>query len=863
MTPLWHPDIVQKLLFAPHMLLSAAPWRQWVEAHGGIGRAYHFLQGLPLKESLREVLDVIIAHPGASVTVYHTQLGLERSAYHYRRKQLIATLTDLLNIEAPLAQGEPQLPARRAALPRPVALALIGREAELHELVELAQQPNIRQITLLGAGGTGKTRLAIQLAELLAPQYADGQVFIPLGDITDPDLVPSTVARHLGLKDAADRSALDTLGAYLADRQMLIVLDNFEHVLSQARFLADLAGRTRSSTLLVTSRRALNIYGEQRYYVPPLAVPPDDGPISPAAAMRYDAVRLFAARVRQFLPRWELSPATVPLVAAICRQLDGLPLALELAAARAAGMPLATLRSRLGARFQMLTNGPVDLPERQRTLLATLDWSYDLLPADAQALLAALGVFVSGWDLDAAEAICAGAAGQILDALDVLVQSSMVVLRPTSGDTERFQMLETIRAYAAELLQASPDHAPLRERHASYYLALAERLEGQINGPDQLGTLERIAADYPNMRAALQWALDHGRRVLAERFCGALGRFWLMRGMLHEGRMWVGLAWQCQGPCEPLSHAKSLWAAAILAYDQGDEAQSISFSQQALALYRAGGDQAGMAMSLMAMGAVVMMRGEYERAAEALTEALALYRQLGDARNIGATLHNLGATAGEQGDFAQAEIYYAECLRIHRQSNDAWSLAHGLINYAMSQHHQGMVTAATRAIFAEGLGLMRQLKDTYGIARAYFQLGLLACDDGQFDQSYAYLRDSLQLQQQIGDKRGMINSIEGLARLCMAQGRFGSVARLLGLALALRGAVGVPASPVMRRMACKTRLGSRQHVAPQLWDQAWGELQHLSLDQGAALALRCAQPDPAWLARFPAHYHERLLLGMG
>lgn len=744
----------------------------------------------------------------------------------------------------------------------PVSLTpFIGREHDLWTVRKRLLEPQTRLLTLTGPGGAGKTRLALQVASEVAGNFPDGVFFVSLAPLTDPALVLPTIAAALGVVETAGEPLVATLTRRLGETRTLPVLDNFEHVAAAAGAVGEMLAACPRVTALVTSRSVLHVRGERSIALAPMAVP-DIRRLSrwgPAALGAYDAVRLFVARAEDARAGFELTDENAPVVAEICARLDGLPLAIELAAARTRILSPQAILARLGSRLTLLTGGDRDAPDRQRTLRGAIEWSYDLLDADERRLFARLAVFAGGATPEAVEAVCAGdddtgpgPEPDALDGLTSLTDNSLLRQDEQPDGEPRFNLLETIREYAAERLAGTGEGEALRRRHAAYYLALAERAAARLTGAEQEMWLAVLEREHDNIRGVLQWARrdDEGvgfaaeRRDVGLRLAGALWPFWNVRGYLTEGRGWLdGLLADVDAaaaagrgaPLSPIIRARALNAAGILADRQGDYARATACYEEGAALYRGLGDKDGLARTLNNLGIVAHYQGDYAGATALYEEALALRREVGDRWAIAASLSNMGLMARDQGDLGRAAALCDESVAIRRALGDRRGIALALQNLGLVAVDGGDYTRAV-ALFEESLAHYRALDDGWGIASQLNNLALVARGRGEFERAARLYKESLTLLRDVGAKIDVAESLEGLAMVSSAQGGYERAARLYGAAARLRAIMGAPLQPSDRAAHNRTvetvraALGDRYAAARVVGEE-------MTLDRAIAYAM--------------------------
>jgi predicted ATPase/transcriptional regulator with XRE-family HTH domain len=692
-----------------------------------------------------------------------------------------------------------RLASRPHNLPTPPT-SFIGRAALLEQAGALLHGPAARLLTLTGPPGVGKTRTALRVAEDMLGEFTDGSWFVPLAPTRDPALVLPALAQALELRESGDQPLLRRVQEYLRDRRLLLVLDNFEQVLPAAPLVASLLEAGPGVKVLVTSRAALHLYGE--YELPVLPLPlPDLPPHSVFAQVeRSEAVRLFVERAGAVAPGFRLGPGNAQAVAEICVQLEGLPLALELAAARVKTLPVEAIRAQTAQRLLLLADGPIDRTPRQQTLRGAIGWSYDLLAPAERTLFCGLAVFAGGCTLAAVERICGPAASRPprarrgpspMPALLAALVAQSLVREEYVGQTQRFVMLETLREYATERLAASGEAPERSRRHLDYYLELAKQAEPALQGPQQVAWLDRLEVEHANLRAALQWALDQREADLALSLASALWHFWFMRSYLGEGRRWLEAALRLGGAPATPERAQALAGLGVLTQRLGEYDQARAWLQDSLALWRALGDTRGIAGALNNLAGVALEMGNDAEAAPLYQESLALFRALGDRPGLTATLHNLSQVMCAQGNYGTALALTQESMALAREAGDKDALARMLITMGEIERRQGHLAPAEQ-YYEAGLTLLRELNDRRGAALALSNLGPLAQQQGDLPRAEALLRESLRLYQETGDRSGIAFCLGALAGVAGARGHYERAGRLFGASETLTAALGKP-----------------------------------------------------------------------
>ncbi|HUS13628.1 MAG TPA: tetratricopeptide repeat protein [Chloroflexia bacterium] len=714
---------------------------------------------------------------------------------------------------------------------------LLGRAADLAAATALLGQPGVRMLTLTGPGGIGKTHLALQLAADVIDQFPDGVWFVDLAPLRDAGLVAAAIGAALDVQESPGTGMEARLIEHLHGKRLLLVLDNFEQVIPATGLVSDLLAAGPGIKVLATSRAVLHLYGEYEYSVPPLAVPDAGAVPAPAVLQAYPSVALFLARATAVNPAFQLTADNAAAVADLCQQLDGLPLALELAAARSQSLTPAELLAHLGEAL-----GGAGLPEdptparpaRQETLEATLDWSYGLLAPPEQVLFAALAVFAGGSSLEAAEAVAGDQAGDFLDALTGLVDKSLLRQTEEADGSPRFAMLGTIQQYARARLAEHPEAELLRERHAAYYLAFADAAAAR-SPAEHAVAWDALEGEHPNLRAAFDWAIERGEAATALRLGAALWRFWQVRGYWTEGRRRLAAALLLPDPGLDATRAQVLHGAGVLADGQSDRAATAALLEASLALYRRVGDPAGSADVLYNLGWAAINRGAAAEARALAGESLALHRAAGDRHAVARTLHLLAVIGTLQEDYVTAAGLLEESLALGRQLGDRHALARVLNALGEVLRSQGSLARA-EPLYREALGLYRAIGSKWGTANVLHNLGHVTLAAGNTAEAEALFQESLALHRELDEMAGSVLGLAGLAGVAVARGEAERAARLLGAVATWSVLAGVRLDPADRAAHAAYAGQARAVLDAAIWDAAWAAGRELSLEAAVAEA---------------------------
>jgi predicted ATPase len=753
-------------------------------------------------------------------------LAKEPERRYFSTRDLLRDLTAIRDRLSDLNANRRE--TRPSNLPVPTTV-FVGRDKELEDVKQLLTRSDVRLVTVTGPGGIGKSRLAIEVARDLADFFVAGVYFVPLSAVTDSELIIPAIAQTVGLRGTSGESPMEALRECLRNSSgsaTLLLIDNFEHLVQAAPLLADVLKLAPSLKILVTSRAALRIYNEHEFPLPPLALPDPKSVVTVAELVKFSAISLFVQRAAAVRPNFTITEENAPIIAEICARLDGLPLAIELAAARIKLLSVSALRSRLASRLQLLTGGARDLPARQQTLRQAIDWSYDLLTEPEQKLFRRLSVFFGGCTLEAVEAVCdtnKDLTMDVLDGMSSMVDKSLVRQTEEIDGELRFVMLETIREYAFSKMAECGEEARTRRAHAAYCLVLAEEGAREDSGTNQAASLDRFEIEHDNFRAALDWLTETGQAEWGLRLGVALFRFWEMREHLSEGRDRLGKLLKLEGALAPSNaRLRALFAAGVLAGAQGDFVDSDSLLKESLEIARKLGDNQSIAVALNGLAVTAHDRGDLPASRALFEESLRLWRELGVPRAVSRALSNLANIAKLQGDFSYAALLNQECLSIFSELGDG-------AGYAWALNHQGDIardqgdSVAARILYEQSLASFRELNDNWGVGGSLADLGNLAKEQKDYHTADTLYRESLGIFRKLEHKRGIARLLESFACLAAAQSESERSLRLAGAAAALRQSIRAPLVAAEQARLEQSLDAARQALAIATGRNAWLE----------------------------------------
>ncbi|HEX7028801.1 MAG TPA: NB-ARC domain-containing protein [Gammaproteobacteria bacterium] len=831
---IWKTSQVKALLnlsSAPKRLLKHEPWVSWLRRRGGTESVYQYMRTADLTPAERKLLDVLLKHPHSSAAVYAGTLNISERTYYYRLQDLLATVTQHLNAmpEARIPYPDPAEEIKPPPLPAPLT-SYIGAEGAVNEVSNLLHHPDIRLITVTGPGGIGKTSLTLHTAHKMRLHFADGVHLVDLTSTNDASLIPEKIFKSLSLNDKHQQDPLQSLKAYLHTRHMLLLLDNFEHLLPAAPLITELLHAASQLKIVVTSREILRLYGEHIFIVPPLALPELREPFIPERIMDYAAVRLFVERALAVNPAFQLTPRNAEALARLCHRLDGIPLAIELAAARC----------KLLSPEQILAE-PLLFPDRhedeatagtQKTLSNIIEWNYRLLNEDEQRLFRKLAVFAPGWTLEAAAEICRvpnpATLGSLLD--KNLIQPLQ------SDDTPAFRMLEIMRAYALTRFPDDSEPEDIRRRHAQYYLALAERTIMEFTGPSQLACIRKLKSAHPNLQTALQWTIKHGELEMGLSFCAALWRFWKVNGYFAEAKLYMETTLAQTAQVNIPQRASALFGFGLFLYEWGDFNRAKSCFEEGLRLARELDDNVHIAFLLHGAAEIALHEGDLDRAVVLAEDSVRRFEQLDNPIELGFSLTYLARAAAHRGELTQAKTLFERVHALFQTNGFILGLANINIPLSLILTHTGKTDRAIQ-LANEGLDFCEQLNHTTYIIGLTACLGLAMLKQNDIDAAKTAYAHGLSVARKTGDTLHVTDCLEGAAYLAGRQHRREAAVRLYAAAQHLNVTMNTPFFEFSRTIHWAMLTGLREKLGETLFKEIHKEGAAMDLEQAICYGL--------------------------
>lgn len=890
----WDDVHVKALLHFPRFpirLIQEEPWQSWIGQRGGLKAVYAYLQGYPLPPSHRRILDVVLSNPESVANVYADRLNISRATYFYQLRELVPALVQALNhweLDRPTLPDHPpetHTPVH-PTIPTPLT-NLVGAEPILQSLTHLFLREDVRLLTLLGTGGIGKTRLAIELSRRLNDRFGDQLCFVDLSTLRDHTQVGTAIAQTLGLKESGDSQ----LKAYLRPRSFLLVLDNFEHILPARSLITELLATAPQLKILVTSRAALHVYGEHEFVVPPMTIPPVENTQETGLLAQFPAVMLFVQRAQEVNPGFVLTSENAETVLELCRRMEGIPLAIELAALQVKYFSPQAMLVRLSntKRIVFLSHMPKRLSSHQQSLRDLFDWSFSLLSPDLQALFSRLAVFPGGCTFEAAESVCAippsnggGSLPDVQGGLTALVDQSLLLQHIETNGEPRFQMLGMSREYAVEQLETRHEIDALRRAHAIYYLDLAERYASPGSAAARGQRFALLQNEYINLKSAIQWALEQHEGELGLRFILALWDYWKFYGDQHEGRQFAQAVLEQTAELRLPIRTRVLQLIGWLAHDLCDYTTMLWAFQSSLELSEALADPDGIGLALQGLGELSRLRGQPQQAHDQVKKSLGLFEELQNQNQVAWSLDILGRIELSQGELSPAQAHFQDSLEkfqaVGSNSGAAFALSHlgqalfyqgdsekavpllekslelsqtsGITRssiYALALNYLGEIamqnsqTQRAREMIDQSLCLSKNGGYSWCIELGTFTSGLLAMEEGEIESAAYFFRESLLMQQSIKEQWRSINLLEISAELSVDRHDLLGAARLYGAAERLRAFLKIPRMPINHPRYKESLKKLRDQLAPPALDEAWNAGQALTLEQAVIYALRCLE----------------------